>query len=190
MQWKYPAGLLIAVVCLAPGCDSGTGFNLNPALVQDTVLVAAPLPQNSALPTALDITADGLGGVRGGRFPERSRDALQWDFAVRIDPNGQLVLIPAAGVGISQSRAALTQAIEGETFEGLRETPGQSTFFTDSAIVMREGAVYAARSRDTATTCSQFAKLQPLEVSATDGLLRLQIVTNQLCGDARLVPID
>lgn len=189
---RSPAALLAVLTAIASGCDTGTGFDLTPSLVQDTVVVAAPLAQNAGLPTALDVTGDGT-GVRGGRFPERSRDALQWDFAVRV-VGDELVLLPAGAVGVEPSRAAITPPIAGTTFEGLEETPGQSTFVGDSAITMVEGAVYAARSRDVAanafSTCTQFAKLQPLEVDVEEGLLRVQIVTNQLCGDARLVPAD
>ncbi|MEX2584415.1 MAG: hypothetical protein WD766_14190 [Gemmatimonadota bacterium] len=192
MQSKQRAALLIAVLCLTPACDSGS-FEIQPVLVQDTVLVAAPLPQNAALPTALDITGSGFSGVRGGRFPERSRDAEQWDFAVRIQ-GGELVLVPASVIGLFQSTAALTAPIEGETFESLRETPGRSSFRSDTTIAMRVGEVYAARSRENIaginTACAQHAKFEPLEVDVSTGMLRIQIVTNQRCGDARLVPLE
>jgi hypothetical protein len=189
--WLYTPAALVAVTLAA--CRDSTGFELHPLLVTDTVLVAAPLPHNSGLPTALDVTSDGFGGVNGGRFPERSGDALEWDFVPRIR-GGELVLIPARGVGVVESRAALTPPIPGETFAGLREAPGQGSFVTDSPIAMRVGNVYAARSREAAGgffgTCVQFAKLEPLAVDAASGHLRILITTNERCGDPRLAPID
>jgi hypothetical protein len=185
---KYLAALLILAAPLAAGCDDGTGYDIHPILVNDTVIVAAPIPQTEGLPTALDITPDGFGNVYGGRFPERPRDALEWDFLVRIE-DGEIVLVPGVEAGTPTSQAALTPPIEGETFESLRETPGQSTFRSDTTIAMVEGAVYAARSR-ALSGCTQFAKMEPLEVDVANGVLEIQLVTNQLCGDARLVPLD
>lgn len=183
---------MVLATCWLAGCEDSTGLDFNPVLVSDTVTVAAPLPQNDHLPTALDITSDRAFGVNGGRFPELPRDALQWDFAVRIQ-DGQLVLVPAGGIGLS-SRAALTDALEGVVFEELREVPGQSRFNDSSAVVMREGAVYAGRSREASNVfggvCIQFSKFQPTEVDVDAGLLRLRIVTNEQCGDPRLVPVD
>lgn len=181
---------LFLAAAFAAGCDDGTGFDFRPILVDDTVIVAAPIPQTAGLPTALDITSDGFGGVYGGRFPERPRDALEWDFLVRIE-DGEIVLVPGVAAGIPTSRSAITPPIEGETFESLRETPGQSTFRSDTAIAMVEGAVYAARSRaSTGSGCNQFAKMEPLRVDVENGILEIQLVTNQLCGDLRLVPLD
>lgn len=183
------AGLLLAI---GSGCGDSTGLDLNPLLVRDTVIVAAPLPGNADLPTALDIMTDGRGGIVGGRFPERVSDALQWDFLVEIDEQtGNLVLLPARAVGIGDSRAAITPPIEGTSFDDLREAPGQSTFIPDSAVTMEVGNVHVARSRvSPASLCMYFAKLQPLRVDVAEGILELQIVANQRCSDPRLVAAD
>lgn len=182
------AGVVLACFTTLIGCDDPSGIDFSPMLVQDTVVIAAPLPQNAALPTALDITGDNSGSVGGGRFPERPSDAQNWDFAVRIR-DGQLALVPARAIGLD-SRAAITQPLVGETFEGLREAPGQSTFTSTEHVVLTEGAVYVARSRETSGgflgVCVQFAKLSPLEVDVEQGLVTLQIVTNEQCGDPRL----
>jgi hypothetical protein len=189
VRWTSATGLLLGVALVASGCGDPSGFTYEPLLVTDTVDVAAPLPQNAALPTAIDVTGDGLGGVRGGRFPERARDALEWDFLVRLQGN-QVVLLPPRAIGVD-SRAAITTALVGETFDGLREVPGQRAFVLDSAVVMNVGSVYAVRSRETVglfgVGCIQFAKLQPLRVDPAAGLLRVQVVTNERCGDPRLV---
>jgi hypothetical protein len=189
VRWHTITAFVGSVAVLFSGCDDSTGLNLNPVLVSDTVTVFAPLPGNAGLPSALDITSDGSFGISGGRFPERIRDALQWDLAVRVI-GGNVVLIPARGIGVVDSRAALTPPITGETFEGLREAPGQSTFTADSAIVMSSGNVHVARSREVGFGCVQFAKLQPVTVDPTVGSVHFQIVTNERCGDPRLVAVD
>jgi len=183
----------IAAICLillaaaaTTACDD-TNFTIDPLLYGDTVELAAPTAQNASLPSALDITV-GVSGINGGRFPERSSDAEEWDFAVRLR-NGEVVLLPAAALGLN-SRAALTRAQLNTTFEAYKEAPGRASFFADSALVLRVGEVYAARSRVTVGTftgCEQYAKLQPLEVNHATGFVRLRIVTNERCGDPRLV---
>jgi hypothetical protein len=192
VRWIASLGLSVVLVA-SGGCDDSTGLDFDPVLVSDTTTVAAPIPQNASLPTALDVTSDGAFGIHGGRFPELIRDALEWDFAVRLE-GGQLVLIPAQGIGVTNSRAALTPPIPGAVFEELREAPGQSTFSVDSAIVMQEGAVYVARSRETVNAfgvgCIQFSKIQPLDVDVAAGRVHLRMVTNERCGDPRLVTVD
>lgn len=192
MRWIGRLAAAIVLSGTVAGCEDSTGTEVPLFLVTDTVEVFAPIAGNAGLPTAVDITGNQSGGVVGGRFPELSRDALQWDFAVRIR-DGELVLVPAAVVGIPNSRAGVTRALEGETFESVREAPPQVTFLTDTVIVMETGSVYAARSRDVPTTfggaCTYYAKLQPLEVDVATGALRFQIVSNQ-CGDPRLVAPD
>ncbi len=184
---------VLSILLLAAGCGDSTGVSITPILVGDTVTIGAPtVPGNDEIPSAIDITGDGAGGVFGGRFPERPADALQWDFALRVR-DGQLALLPAAVFTIG-SRAALTPALQGQTFEGLREAPGQSAFITNEAVVLTEGAVYAARSRDAVsafgTTCPQFAKIKAIEVNQTTGRVTLGILTNERCGDPRLVPTE
>ena len=184
------AGLFFASVAVLPACDDSTGLNLDPILAADTVEVAAPIAGNEDLPTALDITGNGQGGIQGGRFPETPADALAWDFAVRI-VDGRLSLVPARVIGLD-SRAGITEALTGESFTGLREVPGQTSLVTDRAIPLVQGAVYAARSRDApgGVFCPspQFSKLSPIEVNQTTGRATIQIVTNTQCGDPRLVP--
>jgi len=192
VRWINGSLLLVAAATLFAGCDDPTAFDFNPILMTDTVAVAAPLPQNVTLPTALDVTGDGFGSIRGGRFPERVPH--EWDFAVRIR-EGQIVLIPSRALG-EESRSAITPALEGETFEGLREAPTGTNFSMERAVPMRVGEVYAARSREFAAGgffgagCVQYAKIQPLEVDTANGRVRLRITTNERCGDPRLVPVD
>ncbi len=187
MRWTHCVGLVLAFSAGLTGCSDSTGLDFAPILVSDTVLLA--VAPNSELPTALDVTADGLGGIHGGRFPGRPADALQWALVVR-NREGPITLLPARALGIS-SGAAITPAITGQTFEGLREAPGASTFVLTEPVVMQVGSVYVIRSREISgtlgLTCIQYAKVQPLEVDRAAGTLRLRIVTNEQCGDPRLV---
>ncbi|HET7274790.1 MAG TPA: hypothetical protein VFI91_06395 [Longimicrobiaceae bacterium] len=180
----------VLVILLASGlsaCGGDPFFRRDPVLATDTIEVAAPTPANEGLPTALDITTNGF-SIAGGRFPERTEDAQRWDFAIRLE-DGNLVFKPLGAFGID-SRAAITRPLGGETFEGLEEAPPLSAFVSDSTVVIEMGAVYAARSREPATGCSQYGKLQPLEVNVATGRVKLVVTTNGQCGDPRLVPVD
>lgn len=190
-----PASLLLAAI-VTTACEDSIGPP-DPFLVADTVMVTAPLPQNAGLPHALDATSNF--GVRGGRYPERLRDAAEWDFAVRIQ-DGQLVLVPAAALGVAvRTPPAITPPLAGETMESLREAPGQSIFVADGPVAMEVGAVYAVRTREWVgenvlagylVPCTQFAKMQPLVVDVANGVLEVYIVTNENCSDLRLDHVD
>ncbi len=185
-----PLGMLAVMVILATGCNDSTGLDTNPVLVSDTLTIAAPIPQNQGKPSAVDLSGDGGFGIEGPRFPERIEDALQWDLTLRLR-DGTLYLMPPGAIGDSDSRAAITPAIAGQTFEGLREIPGQSTFRTDTAIALQMGPVYAARTRIlNSFGCIQFAKIRALDVDPVAATARLEVVTNERCSDPRLVAVD
>jgi hypothetical protein len=180
--------MLLAAAC---GEDS-TGFDITPILVADTFVIAAPIAGNEEMPNAMDITGDGAGGVYGGRFTDRPGDILQWDFAIRLR-DGQLALLPPGALSIS-SGAAITPALQGQTFEGLEQVPSLSTFISDQPVVLTEGSVYAARSRNAVSafgsTCPQFAKIKAIDVDLATGRVELGVLTNERCGDPRLVPVE
>ncbi len=193
MRLHIGTALIAAVLVTGTACSDSTGFDFQPVLVADTVDLEAPPRGSAGLPTALDVTSDGAGSIWGGRFPELSRDAEAWDFAVRIR-DGELALVPGPAIGLSQSSAALTPALEGETFDSVREVPGQTLFVSDEPITMEQGRVYVARSRQVpfgfSQACVMYAKLRPLSVDVATGQLRVEVVTNQNCQDLRLVPSD
>lgn len=185
---------LISALSIAAACDDSTGPQFTPILVGDTVVIAAPIPGNEDLPNALDITGDGAGGVYGGRFTDRQSDVLQWDFAIRYS-DGKLALLPPSAPPLRiTSAASLTRALEGQTFAGLEQVPSLNQFVDDEPVLLTQGAVYAARSRNAisayGSTCPQFAKIEAIEVDQVTGRVRLGIVTNERCGDPRLVPVE
>lgn len=179
--------ILSILLAVSGACTDGTGFRIDPVLSTDTFELAAPTSRGG-LPSALDVTAT-VGVIGGGRFPETQEDAERWDIAVRVRDGG-LAFLPASAFGLT-SEAAITPPLAGQTFESVIEAPGRSSFVTDSAVVVEPGAVYVVRSR--LITCGisrtpQYAKIQPLEVA--EGRVRLQVTTNERCGDPRLVADD
>lgn len=177
------------ILALAGGCDDPNSFTVEPLITVDTIEVAAPTSA-TGLPTAIDVTAV-AGNIVGGRRPETEQDAERWDLAVRVR-DGALVFVPAPALGLS-SAAGITMPLAGQTFESVIEAPGPGSFVTDAHVPIEPGSVYVVRSR--AVPCgfgsaSQYSKIQPLEVWLEEGRVRLQISTNEVCGDPRLVPED
>jgi len=184
-----PAFLFAALL----GACEETDYNIDPLIATDTVELAVPT-SNTGLPSALDIPA--VGTAVAGRYPERAQDAEAWDLALRV-VNGQLALVPAGQIGIvdaaGRSRAAITEAITGKTFEAVREAPRRSEFVTDRAVPLQLGAVYVARSRLVGcgySASEYYAKLQPVEIDLARQRVRLNIVMNGRCGDQRLVEVE
>jgi len=186
VRWNTLAGsLLLLLLGVAQGCRLGD-YEVNPALRSDTVrIAAADVPLNIGLPSAVDITGDGLGRIQGARFPERQIDAEEWDLTLRFR-SGQLVLAPQQALGYDRL-SAITDPLVGQAFDELREAPPARTFRGDRPVPVQLGAVYAVRSRAVyGGSCVQFGKLTPVEVDASTGRVLLRIVTNERCGDQRL----
>ncbi|HEX2093934.1 MAG TPA: hypothetical protein VHG28_16135 [Longimicrobiaceae bacterium] len=188
-----PCRLLLALLLLPASlplaaCDDTTGFG-RATIVTDTITIGAPTVVADTVPTALDIVYS-QGAIGGGRFPERPREADQWDVALRLS-GGQLSLAPRGAVGVDSRRAGITEALPNTTFERLEEAPASSRFVTDRAIPLTMGSVYAVRSRSFSSfggACFQYAKLQPLELNVAAGTARLEVATSAgFCGDTRLV---
>lgn len=178
---------ILPLALLSVACDDSTRFQIDPILVADTIEVWAPTAANAGRPSAIDIIS--FGEIGGARFPERASDAERWDVALRVR-NGQLVLAPAKALGL-ESRSAITPAITDRTFDTLVEAPPTSTFRTDSAVVVRPGAVFVVRSRLSAGGmfgggCEQYAKMQALTAEVAAARAVFAIVTNERCGDPRL----
>jgi hypothetical protein len=174
-------------LALLVGCEDPNDFTVDPLITVDTIDVATPTSA-TGLPTAIDVTSSG-GQIAGGRRPETQQDAERWDLAVRAR-DGALVFVPAAALGLSAT-SGITMPLAGQTFDSVIEAPGAGTFITDDDVPVQQGAVYVVRSRNVPCgfgTAAQYSKIQPLEVSVEEGTIRLQISTNEVCGDPRLVP--
>jgi hypothetical protein len=184
---RFALVALLAAGGLVPlgACSDPAGTEFPALIASDSLLLAVPGPMPD-VPSAVDITVQLT--VQGGRFPERQSDADRWDFALR-ERAGALVLLPAGALGI-ENRAGITAARAGQTLETLREVPSQTRFITDEAVPLQAGNVHITRSRLFGTitgSCQQFGKLEVMSVDPAARTARLRVVTNQNCGDPRLV---
>jgi hypothetical protein len=181
--------LCMAPMLVLPACTDPILGAFDPLIVTDTITIASPSEARPEVPSALDITSAG-GFIRGGRFPERLQDAtIGWDFAVRVR-DGNVVFVPSPVLGFS-GRAGISQPLAGQNFETLAAVPSGIRFETEEAVIAEPGAVYVVRSREFSTGfggCLQYARLQPLEVDAVAGTVRVRLATNERCYDNRLVP--
>ncbi len=113
-------------------------------------------------------------------------------MTVRLQ-NGIFSLLPRGAVGLESLRAAVTEAIPGTTFEGLDEAPSSSRFSSSRGVALAVGSVYVVRSRVyrvQGINCWQFAKVQPMALSAAAGTVTLAVATSAGCQDTRLAPRD
>lgn len=195
---RFSAGILASVVAAAlalSACNDPSGFGSQSALVvTDTVLLAAPAAAGTVLPTALDVFSADRATIGGGRFPERlesapvTQEAPGFDLLIRRR-NGELVFLPPAAIAL-KSNAGITEPLPNRSFDALDRVPSGVVFVTDSAVAIRPGAVYVVRSRSVVLSaqqaCSQFAKLEPLEVDEAAETVRLRVATSvRFCRDTR-----
>jgi hypothetical protein len=178
--------LLIGLVA----CNDPNSIEINPLIVDDTVALAVP-GVDASVGTALDIVSiPNTRKVGGARFPERAADAAQWDFALRRE-DGELVLVPSGTFGFA-SGSGITRPITDRTFDQVTEAPSsRSAVVTDSAVVLRSGAVYVARSRQIPCGfggASQYARIEAVALDPAAGTARLRVATNEVCNDIRLTP--
>jgi hypothetical protein len=99
--------------------------------------------------------------------------------------DGTFVLLPAGmfeNFDIQPGVATVTGS-----FEGLDEAPGDG-YVTDEAIPIREGALFAVRSRSSGA-CSRYAKMEVLALDP-DGILEFRFLRNNLCNDRTLTDVD
>ncbi|MBV9772948.1 MAG: hypothetical protein JO040_03320 [Gemmatimonadetes bacterium] len=179
--------LLLPLLAPLAACDSTTGLG-DPLIVVDTLTIGAPSVAPASVPSAVDVVSFSGGAIGGGRFPERPLEAEQWDFTVRLR-NGSFAFYPRAAVGVAGNRAGITQPMD-TPFDDVREAPASSRFVMDSAVVVRQGATYVVRSRIYSSPCFEYARVQPLELNAAAGTVKLQVATSATCQDTRLVPKD
>lgn len=186
------AGFALVAV-LVTACDDPNDGLFEPIIREDTVDLAAPLVDED-IPTALDV-AYATSAVRG-RFPELVADAEQWDLAIRRE-DGEMQFVPAGVFGFQNpiggaSTAALTLPLE-RGIDEIREAPGDSQLHGDTAITIRTDRTYIVRSRRTSASfsgCENYAKVQPLNVDAAAGTVKLRVIGNARCNDRRLVEED
>jgi hypothetical protein len=113
-----------------------------------------------------------------------------WDFLVNTE-DGRLVFLTPTAVGLDTQAAVVP--IDGETFDGIREAPADTTLYVrDRAIEIELGQLYVLRTNQQTGSfgrrCVYYGKLEPLEVDPVGGTLRFRYDSSPLCNSRSLVP--
>lgn len=112
----------------------------------------------------------------------------QSDFDVAFSElDGQFVLLPGGLFESFTIEPGIVEAEPGVTFEAVVEAPSEG-FVTDSAVVLREGAVLIIRTRQQGA-CARYAKAEILDLDP-DGVLEFRFLRNNLCNDRTLTEAD
>jgi len=115
-----------------------------------------------------------------------------WDIALDTR-GGQLVLLPPGALGIT-SKASVA-VIPGLSFADVLDAPEDTAAYTRSAAVPVEmGTVYVVKTAQSpgifGTSCSYYAKLEPLVIDVEGGTLTFIVVASPVCNSRRLIPPD
>jgi hypothetical protein len=183
---------LLPLTAALIACDDPVGWQMPDVhLVVDTVTITAQGVAEDR-PSALDATVPGLPArVLGGtRHPERV-DVRHWDFVLRRD-GAEFFLYPAAALGLdSLNSAAFAPAPGGASMDEIDRAPARSEFVSAAPLRLQSGIASVLRTRVWPSPgggpCHQFGKLQPIEMDLQAGTVRLEVATNPLCFDERLL---
>jgi hypothetical protein len=181
---KHPKRLsagLVLLVATAPqlACDSfePTWFD-----IQDRVLLhSLARPEYIGLPAAYDFVNQRAVVV------ERPKAQDPYDFDVAVtEIDADLHFLPAGMFDGFPIQPGIAVDSSGISFEQMTRAP-QEGYETDVAIPLREGWVYAVRTRRDYRGCNMYGKF---EVTTTDtpGVVELRALRNPLCNDRNLVP--
>lgn len=175
--------LAAALVALLAACEDDP-FRINWPAAPDTVLLYSLARPELGLESAFNFNA------RQRIRIEAPTATGNWDLAVDTEDDG-LVFLPPGAFAIS-SRARVT-ALEGRSFDDVREAPEDTTLYSAADPVPVElNTVYVVRTSQSVGSfgrrCVYFAKLEPLHVDPVAGTLRFVYDSNPVCNDPRLVP--
>lgn len=122
-----------------------------------------------------------------GNTVARPDQTTQWDFVFRII-NGSGQLLPFSALTDSLHEAGLLKATA--SFEEVLLAPDDG-YEQQSAVLITEGDVFVVRSRRDRTQfliCSQYMKMEILEIDLGAGTLMVRYLRNPNCGDTVLEP--
>jgi hypothetical protein len=175
--------LLTAVSLVASACGSDP-FAFNWTASKDTVqLYSLARPE--------------LNLYSGFNFYQRTRVRIEaatstgtWDIAVDTR-NGQIVLLPPGALGVT-SKARIT-VVSGQTFDQVTDAPADTTLYTaNEPVPVSNGNIYVVRTNQSigayGTPCVYYAKLEPVDIDPTDGILTFAFDSSPVCNDRRLIP--
>lgn len=174
---------LLVLVSILPfaACDS-----VEPPMfpVGDTVVVySLARAEYIGFPSAFDFRVPQSVVVE--RPPQVGEVFQTFDVAF-TEIDGDFVMIPAGMFESFGIEPGIAVDSSGVTFEGLTRAPDDG-FVTDAPVVLREGPIYAVRTRSR-NACSQYAKMEVLELS-TDGTVEFRFLRNNLCNDRTLTDV-
>jgi hypothetical protein len=133
----------------------------------------------------------------GFNFYQRTRVRIEaatstgtWDMAVDTR-NGQIVLLPPGALGVT-SKARIT-VVSGKTFDEVTDAPADTMVYTaNDPVPVSKGNIYVVRTGQSigayGTPCVYYAKLEPVDIDATDGTLSFAFDSSPVCNDRRLIP--
>ena len=182
-RWPGAVALLAALSVGLVGCgDDPFAFNWNDA--PDTVLLyslARPeLNLNSAFNFFQGLPVKVEGPVSTGA----------WDAAV--DTRGSdLVLLTPGAFGVVG--AARITTLVGMTLDDVTRAPSDTLLYVaNDPVPVRLGTIYIVktnRSRGSfGSSCSYYAKLEPLVIDVAGGALTFRYVANPVCNSLDLIP--
>ena len=182
-NFVVPAVALGWAVVSLTACNSS-----NPYLIKWT-----PYTDTVTLYSVADTTPnlyDGFDFVNVARAIIEGHSALgTWDIAVGTDSTG-LVWMPPGAFGISS--AAGVAVLSGTTYDQAAKAPSDTAKYSHTAVPITVGVTYVVRTRKVTSsygsTCSHYAKLQPVAVDVAQGVVSFIFDTNPNCGDLKLKP--
>ena len=113
-----------------------------------------------------------------------------FDLAFDFDSTGQGLIYPADALGLAAG--AGVQELN-EAFDDLLRAP-RDDYVVDSALVVKPGIVFAARSRSSSLFCSflgalpRFGKFHVLDLNPADRSITLELLVDVNCGYLNLEP--
>jgi hypothetical protein len=166
-------------------CD-GDPFAFNWSDAPDTVLLYSLARPELNLVSAFDFK---------GRMPVRVEAATstgRWDAAVDTKES-QIVLVAPGYFGVIGTARIATLA--GMTLDDVSQAPSDTLLYVaDQPVPVLAGNVYIIktnRSRGSfGSSCSYYAKLEPLDIDVPGGTLTFRYVANPVCNNRDLVPPD
>lgn len=180
---RYFAPLLLAAPLLLGACEDPFAAQPWDATPDTLTLYSASRAEYTGLRSALDLW-------NIATVPIEVQGATgQWDFLL-TEEGGQLVLISANVVPNLESRAAIATT-DATTLEELTRASGESEDYVRTAVPLRLGAIYVARSRRLScgfVSGSRYGKMKVTALDAARGIVELAVVRNPYCDDRDLVP--
>ena len=171
--------IILAALPLASlnACDDVTGGNEVILSTDSTLVLRAPTAADEG-PSALDASVP---QAVSPEFPQVS--GAGWDFALR--QSGSAFRFEVRDLGTAASRAGIS--LSNQPFESIDEASRARSTYSDSSIVLMEGASYTFRTRDVRGGCFYYGKLRVVDLDAAIGTARMIVTVNNVrCDDERL----